>query len=382
MSNAELIFWIGSGWIAYVYFGYPAVLWLASKAAQRKVRSGSIEPTVTVVIAAFNEEKHIAATVSNKLQLDYPTQKLDVIVVSDGSTDRTDALVTAFNSDRVRLIRQEPRQGKTAGLNLALREARGEIVVFSDANSIYERNAVRSLVGNFADRSVGYVTGKMVYTNPDGSLIGDGCSAYMKYENALRALETSVGSVVGVDGGVDAVRRELFTPMNADQLPDFVLPLRVVESRHRVVYEPRALLYENALNKSHEEFRMRVRVSLRSFWALWDMRTLLAPWRDALFAWQLWSHKVLRYLIFLPMLALLIANPLLYSVSPIYAAAALLQVLVYLLAALGVLFGGGRRMPALISFPSYLVLVNLASLLAFVRFVSGQKQVMWKPRSG
>ncbi len=173
-----------------------------------------------------------------------------MIVISDASDDGTDEIVGRVASEhpgRVRLLRQEPREGKTAALNLAVPQARGEIVVFADANSIYGPDALRRLARNFADPAVGYVTGKMVYVNPDGSLVGDGCSAYMKLENWLRAQETRIGSVVGVDGGVDAVRRRLYRPMRADQLPDFVLPLAVVEQGARVVYEPDALLTEHAL---------------------------------------------------------------------------------------------------------------------------------------
>jgi len=239
----------------------------------------------------------------------------------------------------VRLIRQEPRAGKTSALNIAVPEARGEILIFSDANSIYEQNVLRELADNFNDPSVGYVTGKMIYTNADGTPSGDGCTAYMKYENRLRSWETSLGSIVGVDGGIDAVRKELYQPMNPDQLPDFVLPLKVVAQGYRVVYEPEAILKESSLATAKDEYKMRVRVALRALWGMWDMHHLLtlspsflpplsrSDAREAtpshlpplsrsdapeatpshlptfppsiLYAWQLWSHKVLRYLCFI-----------------------------------------------------------------------------------
>jgi cellulose synthase/poly-beta-1,6-N-acetylglucosamine synthase-like glycosyltransferase len=193
-------------------------------------------------------------------------------------------------------------------LNLAVLQAQGEILVFSDANSLYAPDAVRQLVANFANPEVGYVSGRMVYANPEGTGIGDGCSAYMQYENWLRSAESRLGSVVGVDGGIDAVRQELYRPMNPDQLPDFVLPLWVVAEGYRVVYEPGALLFEPALGRSGDEYRMRVRVSLRALWALWDMRRLLLGGGGALFAWQMWSHKVLRYLCFLFLAGAWLAN--------------------------------------------------------------------------
>jgi len=376
----EALFWLAALWIVYVYAGYPALLALLAAIRSRAVAQQPVTPFVTIVIAAFNEQRHIGETLENKLQLDYPADLLEIIVVSDESTDATDEIVRRFESRGVRLIRQQPRQGKTAGLNLAIPQARGEIIVFSDANSLYAPDALRHLVTNFADPAVGYVTGKMVYVNADGSLIGDGCSAYMKYENVLRALETRVGSVVGVDGGVDAVRRSLYAPMRADQLPDFVLPLHVVEQGYRVVYEPRALLKEHALSKSSDEFRMRVRVTLRSFWALWAKRRLLAPWTNALFAWQLWSHKLLRYAAFIPLLATTVLSVLLADQHWIYA----VSLAGHALLLLSLLFaaGGGRLAAGPLRYGSYFVLVNAACAVAALRFLRGQKQATWQPRGG
>ena len=376
----EALFWLAAFWIVYVYVGYPAVLALLAAMRSRAVAQQPVTPLVTIVIAAFNEQRHIAETLENKLCLDYPPERLDIIVVSDESTDATDEIVRRFEARAVKLIRQQPRQGKTAGLNLAIPQARGEIIVFSDANSLYAPDALRHLVANFADPGVGYVTGKMIYVNADGSLIGDGCSAYMKYENVLRALETRVGSVVGVDGGIDAVRRTLYAPMRADQLPDFVLPLHVVEQGYRVVYEPRALLKEHALSKTSDEFRMRVRVTLRSFWALWAKRRLLAPWTDALFAWQLWSHKLLRYAAFVPLLATTVLSVVLAGQHWIYAVSLLGHAL--LLLSLLLAAGGGRLAAGPLRYASYFVLINAACAVAALRFLRGEKQSTWQPRGG
>ena len=258
----------------------------------------------------------------NKLNQAYPPERLDVLVVSDGSTDGTDAIVQSIATNaagRVKLLRQEPRQGKTAAINLAMTQATGDIVVFADANSIYAPSAVRSLASNFADPSVGYVTGRMIYTNPTDSGIGKGSGKYMSYENLLRALETKLGSIVGVDGGIDAIRRTLYVPMRPDQLPDFVQPLGIIEQRKRVVYEPDALVHEQALSSPTDEFRMRVRVSLRALWALYDKRELLNPFRYGLFAWQLLSHKLLRYLAFIPLLGLIVFNSLIAGEHLFYA---------------------------------------------------------------
>jgi glycosyltransferase involved in cell wall biosynthesis len=371
---SEIGFWVSLALVFYVYMGYPVAAFLLGLIVGRDVRKGNVEPEVTVLIAAFNEQKDIEHTVLNKLSQDYPSAQLKVIVVSDGSTDETDAIVRRLSEQsegRVTLMRQQPRQGKTQALNTAVTHASGEILVFADANSIYSTDAIRRLVCNFADPSVGYVTGQMIYTNPDGTGIGAGSGAYMRYENLLRSLETRLGSIVGVDGGIDAARGGLYVPMRADQLPDFVLPLNVVEQGKRVVYEPDAKLYEPALAVAADEFRMRVRVSLRALWALNDKRNLLNPFRYPMFAWQLFSHKLLRYGAFVPLAALLVCNALIADEHPLYLAFFTLQVLAYGLAASGYWLSRSPAIASKLLAPYYFVILNVACAAA-----------LWKPRGG
>jgi cellulose synthase/poly-beta-1,6-N-acetylglucosamine synthase-like glycosyltransferase len=382
----EWTFWICLALGLYPYAGYPAVAWLFGRLRNRKVNADDTYlPTVTVVTAARNEAVCIEATVRNKLAQQYPADRLDVIVVSDASDDGTDAIVARISDEhagRVRLLRQDPREGKTAALNRAVPQARGEIVVFADANSIYGLDAVRMLARNFADPGVGYVTGKMVYVNPSGSLVGDGCSAYMKFENWLRAQETLIGSIVGVDGGVDAVLRRLYRPMRADQLPDFVLPLAVVEQGARVVYEPRALLTEHSLSSEDEEFRMRVRVALRALWALADEGVLFNPFRHGVFAFQLASHKLLRYLSFMPLVLALTANVLLLGQASAYTLTLAGAVLLLGSAALASRNASGAGELRLGRLALYFVLLNLASAVATARFLRRERIAVWQPRVG
>ncbi len=377
-----IVFWTSLGLLFYVYVGYPVLACLLGKIIRRRIAAPAGEhlPTVTVLIAAHNEVREIAATVRNKLDQDYPAAKLEVIVVSDGSVDGTDEAVLAVGDPRVRLVRQEPRQGKTSALNLGVPLAHGEILVFSDANSLYAPDAVRRLVEPLADPRVGYVTGRMVYRAPDGSLTGEGCSTYMRYENQLRAWETRLGSIVGVDGGVDAMRRAVYTPMRADQLPDFVQPLTVREKGLRVVYEPRALLYEDALAEARDEFRMRVRVALRAWWALKDKAALLDPLRHGLFAWQLWSHKLLRYLGPVFQLGALASNLVLAVRSPFWLALLGGQAVFYAAAVYRHL-DRRRTLPGMVNLAYYLCIVNLASGAALVQFLGGRKKVTWTPRT-
>ena len=379
----EYIFLISVLMIGYVYVGYPLCVFLLGAIKNKKINKNNLyQPSVTILIAAYNEENKIEETIKNKLSQDYPQEKIQIIVVSDESTDQTDDIIGKFKRNGVQLIRQVPRAGKTAALNAGVKFASGEILVFSDANSIYEKQALKMLVRNFYDPHVGYVTGKMVYVNPDGSTIGAGCSSYMKYENYLRRIETCIGSVVGVDGGVDAVRKKLYQTMNPDQLPDFVLPLKVVEKGYRVVYEPNALLQEQALNRSDDEYRMRVRVTLRALWALKDMKHLLWDTNNLRFSWQLWSHKVLRYLCFIFLITAYFSNFILWSSHRIFSMLFLVQSAGYIGALLSPFLIRYTNKFRILFFVHYFVLLNLTSLHAFVKFLLGKKQVVWSPRKG
>jgi len=376
-----ILFWFSALLILYIYIGYPILLRYLPKKALIFTTTASSLPKITVLIPAFNEAKVIEGTIRNKLEQNYPADLIEIIVISDESEDETDQIVKkiAAENPRVALVRQTPRQGKTAGLNLAMQQAQGEIVIFSDANSHYEQNAIANLVNCFSDPQVGYVTGKMVYVNSDGSLVGDGCSAYMKYENHMRALETQVDSVVGVDGGIDAIRKELYQPMNADQLPDFVLPLKVVTQGKRVIYCESALLNEESLSNSQSEFRMRVRVSLRAYWAMKDMRHLFNPFNYGLFALKITSHKLLRYVAFIPLLLAFVSNGFITH-NAFYALTFFIQIIFYGSAAFVSLNDGTKN--RWLGLANYFCLINLASAMAFIKFLKGEKIVLWKPRVG
>lgn len=377
----DTIFFISLFLVFYIYFGYPVFLYILAKFVNRKVLKSDFQPNVTILIAAYNEAKYIANTIENKLALNYPKNKLEIIVTSDASEDGTDEIVNSYAQDGVKLIRQSPRQGKTAALNLAIDQANGEIIVFSDANSIYDADALQHLVDNFSDASVGYVTGKMVYVDENGSMIGDGCSSYMKYENILRSLETYSGSIVGVDGGIDAVRKSLHKKMNADQLPDFVLPLHIATQMHHIVYEPNAILKETSLSDSSSEYNMRIRVALRAMWALLDMRHLFNIKKYGLFSFKLISHKLLRYLAFIPLSIILICNLFLFNEHIFYQFSLLAQLTFYIFALIGHI-ARNKKTSIVFTLPYYFTLLNVSSAHAFWNFIHGKKKVIWNPRLG
>jgi len=382
----EFLFWLSAVLVVYIYIGYPALMGLLALNKRPVAYDDSYQPNVSILIAAYNEEKDIAETLENKIAQQYPRDRLEILVVSDESEDDTDQIVQRYarKSDvSIRLLRQTPRQGKTAGLNLIAPEAKGEIIIFSDANSQWASDALAKLVRNFADPEVGYVTGKMIYTHDDGSLMGDGCSSYMKYENWLREKETAVGSIVGVDGGIDAMRRNLYEPLSPDQLPDFVQPLKVVEKGWRAIYEPYALLKEKALKDSDSEFAMRVRVSLRAIWALYDMRQLLNPINHGRYAFQLLSHKVLRYYAFIPLAIMAVTSTILSNDGALYALAFWGQVIVYGLACVGhSRQSQGQNLSTAYGVPYYFTLLNWACFKAALAFSRGEKKVTWNPRKG
>lgn len=382
----KLLFWLAFFLLFFIYIGYPIVIGLLASIMKNTIKSDdNYKPTVSILIAAYNEEDDIESTLRNKVHQDYPGDLIEIWVVSDESTDRTDEIVSNFAETSpvpVFLFRQVPRQGKTSGLNRLVTQAKGDILIFSDANSCWSPDAVSKLVRNFADKDVGYVTGKMIYVTGDGSLVGDGCSSYMRYENWLRERETAIGSIVGVDGGVDAMRKNLYTPLSPDQLPDFVQPLKVVEQGYRVIYEPGALLRELALSDTENEYRMRVRVSLRAIWALHDMRSLMSLFRYGRFAFQLILHKLLRYLAFIPLMLAFLCNVILVKESYFYQTTLFAQVVFY-----GLAWAGHRRkdFKNLSSFywvPYYFCLLNISSAHAAWRYMKGEKQVLWTPRSG
>lgn len=379
---SEFGFWCACAAIVFIYVGYPLLLAVLSLFLRRPVkRDDMFKPSVTIVISAFNEEEHIGATIENKLALNYPPEKLEILVTSDGSADRTDDIVKSYAQRNVRYFRQDPQQGKSTALNEMVSNAKSEIVVVSDANSIYQQDAIGKLVRNFADPTVGYVTGKMVYVDEIGTPIGCGCTTYMAYENFLRELETEVGSVIGVDGGIDAFRKSLYVPLAPGALPDFVLPLQVIQKGHRVIYEKDAILHEATLSDATDEWRMRVRVILRSFHAMSTMKSLLNPFRFPFVSFQFMSHKILRYMGGVLQICALGFNFVLATGSSLYLGVLAVQLIFYSLAIVGSSKVFARFVPGATS-AYYFCLLNTSALAALVRFAKGQEQVLWKPRKG
>ena len=375
-----ILFWASLLLIIHPYVTYPLTLCVWRVLRPRPVQRAPHEPPVSVLIPAFNEVEVIAATLDALLLQDYPKDKLQILVVSDCSDDGTDDVVRGYADRGVELLRQPERGGKALGLNAAVRQARGDIVVFCDANARFAPGAVRSFAQNFADPSVGYVTGQLELEAAGDVIAGGG--AYLRFEEWLRASESAVASVIGVNGGCDAIRRELYSDIPRELITDFVLPLRVIAGGHRVVLDAQAKSRETANTELQAEFSMRVRVALRALQGLVHMRRLLNPLRHPAAAYCLVSHKVVRYLAYVFLLTALLSNLVLAAGQPVYQVLLLLHLACYALAACGLL-GIGRKQLGIASVaPAYLLVSYWAFAVASWRFLRGQTMATWRPRAG
>jgi cellulose synthase/poly-beta-1,6-N-acetylglucosamine synthase-like glycosyltransferase len=375
----EAIFWLSVAAIGYAYIGYPLLLLLLSRIRPKPVKSGHWTPSVTVVIAAYNEERDLAAKLENTLALDYPPSHLEVIVTSDCSSDRTDEIARSFAARGVRLHRQEERHGKTAAQNAAVTKARGEIIVFSDATTHYRPDVLKLMVPAFADKSVGCVTGRVIYQDEKDSSVGTGTQSYWNYEFFLKRHESAVCSLIGVCGCMYAVRASAYIPLYNEACSDFIIATTMVEQGLRAVYVPEAVCTEEPNRQAKKELAARVRIISQTFADLWRNRSVLNPFRSGFYAIQLWSHKLMRYLVPVFLIAIFVASAFLVPRNAFYAAVFLMQVAFYLAALvswalerLGVTF-------SLLALPQYFVITNLASLIAFVKFLTGERYTRWEP---
>ena len=363
----------------YVYAGYPAALWALSRLFGRTSpgREGWT-PSVTLVISCYNEVDVIRGKLENTLSLDYPKEKLIVLVVSDGSDDGTDDIVKAYSGRGIRLIRQEGRLGKTMGLNLAMEHADSEIVVFSDANAMYERSAVRHLVSRFGSERVGYVVGSALYTDGHENASAGTENLYWRYELAIKQWESDLHSVVGGDGAIYAIRRHLWEPLQQRDINDFVNPLQIVAKGYRGLFEPKARCYEETTGNFEKEGLRKRRIVNRSVRGLMRVRQVMNPLKYGWFAWEVISHKLLRWFIPLFLLVALIGSILLtLGGVAIFSLVVLGAALILGLAAFGAFMNRKSTWSPLMSAAFYFVLINANALLGLISAMMGKTQVVW-----
>jgi cellulose synthase/poly-beta-1,6-N-acetylglucosamine synthase-like glycosyltransferase len=378
----NILLWILLALIIYTYFGYFALVILLGPFLGRKVKKADIEPHVTMLIAAYNEEKGIAKKIQETLDLDYPKAKLRIIVVSDGSTDNTDKIVLGLADQGVELLRVEGRVGKTEARNVAMDSLEGEIVLFSDATTEYQPDAIRKLVRNFADPMVGMVTGHLRYRSPGKSKMGAGQILYWRYESMIKHSQTAMGTLTGSVGCMSAFRRELYTRLPDNIIEDFTGPLMLVIKGFRVVYEEEAICTEETTTTAKSEWKMRVRVIRGGMTGMIFAKQILNPIKYPVASFQLVSHKILRWLIPVFMILVLLLNTLvvLNDHADVYTTLLALQVIFYATALFSLLLSQvGIHVP-LSSIPLYFIVVNAASMVALGKTLSKNLEATWEPQ--
>jgi cellulose synthase/poly-beta-1,6-N-acetylglucosamine synthase-like glycosyltransferase len=373
---AQTVFWTAIGFVCYAYVGYPLLLMLMGLVRNRPVEKGPFQPKVSFIITAYNEEKRIHEKLLNTLQQDYPRESLEVVVASDYSTDGTDDLVRSFAPSGIRLIRSKTKGGKEAAQKQAVESTSGEILVFSDTATMLEPTAVTTIVQNFADPTVGCVSSVDRFIDVEGAVSGEG--AYVRYEMLLRQLETRVNTLVGLSGSFFAARRTVCQNWAPDLQSDFNTLLNSVRMGLRGVADPESVGFYKNLADQRKEYERKVRTIVRGISVFRRSLSLLNPFRYHLFAWQLFSHKLCRWLVPFAMIAALAANAVLASSSRFYQGMLSVQVAFY---ALAVSCLATKRLPSvgILRIPSFFVMVNVSILDAWFRYFRGERIVSWSP---
>jgi poly-beta-1,6-N-acetyl-D-glucosamine synthase len=367
------LFWVSVAMLAYTFAGYVAWLWLRAFFHSRSVRRSAIAPSVSVVMVVRNEERVLEEKLHNLQDLDYPEEKLQMVVVSDGSTDGTESILRAHAGDaRVHVLMNSLQQGKASGLNDAMTWAQGEIIVFTDARQRIERGALRFLAENFADPGVGCVSGELMLGDPESGEAAKGTGLYWRIEKRIRELESASGSVVGATGALYAVRRELVPALPPGTiLDDVYIPMHVARSGARVVFDGRARVWDPADLGARREFKRKVRTLSGNYQLL-----QITPWllrKENPMRFEFVSHKLLRLLAPFALATALVST--VFLPTPLYRAALLCQIIFYALGILGMLPGKKGPLTLMADAAYTFVVLNAAALMAFGNFLTGRKEL-------
>jgi poly-beta-1,6-N-acetyl-D-glucosamine synthase len=378
MSAAPLIvFWGALALILYLYIGYPVLLFLLGSLRRGKGRPQSaFTPPVSLIISAYNEEGVIREKLLNSLNLDYPHALLEIVVASDGSTDRTTAIATEYAAAGVTVYAFPGRRGKNAVLNEVVPRARGEIVLFTDANGKFQRDALRKLVGHFADPQVGCVCGELIYASSGDNLVARGYDVYWRYDQYLKRLESRLSCLLGANGSIFAIRKYLYQPLPGEVCNDMVLAIQIAAQGHTVIYAPEAISLEAGSQGAREELQRRSRIIGRGILGIRTVLPDILRGRRFLLLWELLSRKFLRYCT--PFLFLLLAASNVFLLTGVYAWILTAQALFYVLALLSYAL---RRLGVtlrVLSIPHYFVLGNIAALLGWGKVLARHELAKWE----
>ena len=372
----EIAFWSSVIFIAYTYVLYPVLLGMLAAIRARTVDQADVTPSVSFIITAYNEEARIRGKIENTLRLDYPRERLEIIVASDCSTDGTDAIAKTYEREGVVLVRSPARRGKENAQRYAVGIASGEVLLFSDVGTTLPHNAVATIVKNLHDPTVGCVSSVDHTVDGEGQSSGEG--GYVKYEMLLRHLESKVGTVVGLSGSFFAARREVCRDWSTDLPSDMHTLFKTVSAGLRGVSDPDSIAYYKNVADPRREFARKSRTVLRGIALFAASLEMANPLRYGLFAWQVLSHKLCRWLVPFALPVALLSSGLLMFRSKIYAVACVTQLALYAIALVGMTV----NRPSLarpVQIPTFFVLSNLAILNAWWRFAKGERVVSWQP---
>jgi cellulose synthase/poly-beta-1,6-N-acetylglucosamine synthase-like glycosyltransferase len=366
----KFLFWLCLTLVGYAYFGYPMYLWLQARLRQRPIHRSPILPSVSIIIAARNEEANLPAKIENLSLTNYPRELLQIVIASDGSDDRTAEILRQHSSTVLPVI-LDRSNGKASALNEAVRRATGDILVFQDARQSLEPDAITELVSCLADPGVGAVSGELLLESACNDTSPDGLGIYWKIEKAVRKLESASGSVVGVTGAIYAIRRELYAEIPAGTiLDDVFVPMRVVKAGKRVVFQPSAIARDRLFSQKGKEFSRKVRTLTGNYQLLRLEPWLLSPENPLLFRFI--CHKLLRLAVPLFLALMLIASAMAKGIF--YHAAFLVQIIFYVAAAVGAIKPSTKAFKP-IAIAHTFVMLNAAATLAFYSFVAGRKRI-------
>ena len=366
--------------IVYVYIGYPMVLKVLTLIIPKNkvLFDEDFLPEVSLLISCYNEVDVVDEKIQNSFDIDYPKDKITIIIISDGSDDGTDEIAKNYASQGVKLIRQEGRLGKTSAINLAMEQVTSDFVVFSDANAMYEPSAIKKLIQNFVDEKVGYVVGAALYTDGKTSAAAASEDIYWKYELALKTMESNLHSVVGGDGAIYAIRKHLFITLNAKDINDFVNPLQIIKQGYRGIFEPDAICLEETAGDFSKEAKRKQRIVNRSFRGLMKVKAVLNPFKYGFFSFEVISHKLLRWLI--PIFIVLFAVGSIYlgyQQLDEFKVTSMLGIIFLWLAQVGFLKTEQTQTSKIFFLPYYFLMVNYYSLIGVITAIAGNIQVTW-----
>ncbi|PKN65008.1 MAG: hypothetical protein CVU57_12860 [Deltaproteobacteria bacterium HGW-Deltaproteobacteria-15] len=371
----EWVFITGCFLILYPYVIYPLVLVVVTPLCRRHWKKLERRFSFSIIISAYNEEKIIKQKVENALLLDHPEGNLEIVVVSDGSTDSTVEIVSHIHDPRLVLKDYAERAGKTACLNKVIPETSGELLLFTDANSIFPIDLLTKLSKNFCDETVGLVTGWTKYQTAEA--LSETTSVYSQFEKAIKCSESQISSCVGADGAVFAMRKSLFKPLRNDDINDLILPLRVVENGFRAVMDPEVYCIEQSAGDAHKEFQRQVRITNRTIRAIFANCQLLNPLQFGTFSFFLLSHKLLRLLVPFFVLIAALAGLLLALHSTIFMAFTFAAIALVIAI---ILFGARSKTHRCFQGAVMFVIMLAAQLVGWWHVFLGRRSVMWTPR--